>query len=198
MEPVAVSRGEGCLVLAMPHTGSFVPPEAWVRLNARGRALADTDWHLDRLYAGLAPDAAVVSANFHRCVIDANRDPSGESLYPGQNTARPLPADRFRGPADLRAGARAEPPAEIRAAPCNLSRTLRAALARELERVQAAARRRGALRLPLHPLAPAVPVRGQAAPQIQCRHEQWRDLRAGDGGRRGEALAEIRRLLLRC
>lgn len=97
MEPFSIQRGESSLILAMPHTGTFVPPEVWVDLNERGRALADTDWHLDQLYAGLVPDATIVGANFHRYVIDANRDPSGQSLYPGQNTTGLCPLTDFEG-----------------------------------------------------------------------------------------------------
>ena len=40
---------------------------------------------------GLLPEATTVRATFHRYVIDANRDPSGESLYPGQNTTGLVP-----------------------------------------------------------------------------------------------------------
>jgi N-formylglutamate deformylase len=97
MEPFSVKSGEGNLVLAMPHTGTFVPPDVWEDLNERGQALADTDWHLDRLYGGLVPDATIIAANFHRYVIDANRDPSGESLYPGQNTTGLCPFTDFEG-----------------------------------------------------------------------------------------------------
>jgi formiminoglutamase len=97
MKPFRVTRGDSCLVLAMPHTGVFVPPEAWSGLNARGRALADTDWHIDRLYRGLAPDATIVGATFNRYVIDANRDPGGQSLYPGQNTTALCPLTDFAG-----------------------------------------------------------------------------------------------------
>ncbi len=50
---------------------------------------------MDRLYGGLVEDATVVRANFHRYVIDANRDPSGKSLYPGQNTTGLVPLVTF-------------------------------------------------------------------------------------------------------
>lgn len=66
-------------------------------LNDTGRALADTDWHIDRLYDDLVPNATAVAARFHRYVIDANRDPSGESLYPGQNTTTLVPLTDFDG-----------------------------------------------------------------------------------------------------
>lgn len=97
MTPVEVIRGDCPVVLGMPHTGTWLPDEVAARLNDRGRALADTDWHIERLYAGLLPGASVVRATFHRYVIDANRDPGGESLYPGQNTTGLVPLTDFDG-----------------------------------------------------------------------------------------------------
>ncbi len=97
MNPVAVVRGDSPIVLGLPHTGTFVPPEISARLNQNGRALADTDWHIDRLYDGLLPGATTVRATFHRYVIDANRDPGGGSLYPGQNTTGLVPLTDFDG-----------------------------------------------------------------------------------------------------
>lgn len=97
LPPVSVSRGDGPVVLGLPHTGTQVPTEVAAQLNDTGRALADTDWHIDRLYADLLPGATLVRANFHRYVIDANRDPSGQSLYPGQNTTTLVPLTDFDG-----------------------------------------------------------------------------------------------------
>ncbi|MEO8531139.1 MAG: N-formylglutamate deformylase, partial [Deltaproteobacteria bacterium] len=97
MTPVEVIRGDGPVVLGMPHTGMFVPDEILAKLNARGRLLADTDWHIDQLYAGLLAGATSVRATFHRSVIDANRAPDGESLYPGQNTTGLVPLTDFDG-----------------------------------------------------------------------------------------------------
>lgn len=97
MNPVDIKNGAGPVILGQPHSGTFVPDEIMARLNERGRTLADTDWHVDRLYDGLLPGAAIVRANFHRYVIDANRDPSGASLYPGQNTTGLVPLTDFHG-----------------------------------------------------------------------------------------------------
>ncbi|MCC0029737.1 MAG: N-formylglutamate deformylase [Brucellaceae bacterium] len=97
MEPVTVTRGGSAVVLGMPHTGTWLPGDCMDRLNDDGRLLADTDWHIDRLYEGLLAGATVVRANFHRYVIDANRDPSGQSLYPGQNTTGLCPLTDFDG-----------------------------------------------------------------------------------------------------
>ena len=49
------------------------------------------------LYDGLLPDVTTVRATFHRYVIDANRDPGGGSLYPGQNTTGLIPVTDFDG-----------------------------------------------------------------------------------------------------
>ncbi len=95
--PVEVRRGDSPVVLGLPHSATALPADIIDRLNARGRALADTDWHVDRLYDGLLPGATVVRAGFHRYVIDANRAPDGASLYPGQNTTGLVPMTDFDG-----------------------------------------------------------------------------------------------------
>jgi len=97
MSVVEVIRGSSPIILGFPHTGTDVPSEVWERLNDNGRLLADTDWHIDRLYDGLLPHVSTVRATFHRYVIDANRDPAGVSLYPGQNTTALIPETDFDG-----------------------------------------------------------------------------------------------------
>ena len=97
MTPVDVTRGDGPIILGQPHGGTFVPDGIFASFNETGRKLADTDWHITRLYDGLCGGATVVWANFHRYVIDANRDPDGQSLYPGQNTTGLCPLTDFDG-----------------------------------------------------------------------------------------------------
>ena len=80
MNPVDVIKGDGPVILGQPHGGTFVPEDITSRLDENGLALADTDWHITRLYDGLCPGATVVRANFHRYVIDANRAPDDASL----------------------------------------------------------------------------------------------------------------------
>lgn len=96
-DTVEITRGAGPIVLGMPHSGTYVPPEIAAHLNLEGRTLRDADWHVERLYQGLLPEATVVRATFHRYVVDANRDPSGASLYPGQNTTGLVPLTNFDG-----------------------------------------------------------------------------------------------------
>ncbi len=95
--PVHVIEGRSPLILAQPHSATALTPEIEAKLNARGRALADTDWHVDALYDGLAPEATVVRAGLHRYVLDVNRPPDDESLYPGQNTTGLCPVTDFEG-----------------------------------------------------------------------------------------------------
>lgn len=132
MTPVEVTRGDGPLVLGLPHTGTFLPPEVMARLNARGQILADTDWHIHRLYSGLLDDVTTVRATFHRYVIDANRPPDGESLYPGQNTTGLVPLTGFDGETIWR-----EPPdaAEVERRRVAFHAPYHAALQAELARV---------------------------------------------------------------
>lgn len=95
MSLIEITRGDCPLVLGLPHTGTDVPGDCLARLNDVGRAMADTDWHIDRLYADLVPNVTTVRTPIHRYVIDVNRDPSGESLYPGQNTTGLCPLTDF-------------------------------------------------------------------------------------------------------
>ncbi|UWP95356.1 N-formylglutamate deformylase [Aliiroseovarius crassostreae] len=97
MNVFEVTRGDSPIVLGQPHGGTFVPERVFARLNANGRVLADTDWHISKLYEGLLGGATVVRSNIHRYVIDANRDPEGVSLYPGQNTTTLVPLTDFDG-----------------------------------------------------------------------------------------------------
>ncbi|MCH2249838.1 MAG: N-formylglutamate deformylase [Cognatishimia sp.] len=97
MQVFDVLLGDGPIVLGQPHGGTHVSQDIHRHLNDIGRTLADTDWHITRLYEGLLPSATIVKSNIHRYVIDANRDPAGQSLYPGQNTTTLVPLTDFDG-----------------------------------------------------------------------------------------------------
>lgn len=95
MKPVEIVQGTSPIILGQPHSGTYVPDHIYANLNQTGRKLIDTDWHIPKLYEGLAENVSIVRANFSRYVIDANRDPSGTSLYPGQNTTELVPLTTF-------------------------------------------------------------------------------------------------------
>jgi len=81
MDFIRISRGMSPLVLGLPHTGTYVPERIWKNLNPNGQILADTDWHIHKIYDGLLSDVTTVRTLVHRYVIDVNRDPNGKSLY---------------------------------------------------------------------------------------------------------------------
>lgn len=132
--PVIVTRGDAPVVLGMPHVGTWLPEAIRANLNARGRGLDDTDWHIDRLYDGLLPGVTIVQATFHRYGLDANRDPSGASLYPGQNTTGLVPLTDFDGNPIWD---KAPDAAEIAARRAAFHAPYHAALTAELARVRA-------------------------------------------------------------
>lgn len=82
----------------MPHCGTALSPGLEERLSPAARALPDTDWHIPRLYdfvAGMG--TTVLSARYSRYVVDLNRPPGNESLYPGQATTGLCPETLFDG-----------------------------------------------------------------------------------------------------
>ncbi len=98
MSTFTLTQGESPLILSMPHPGTELPPEVAARLNARGRLLEDTDWHMRELYAFAERfKPSILEARLSRFVIDLNRDPSGVSLYPGQATTELVPTTTFDG-----------------------------------------------------------------------------------------------------
>lgn len=95
---VTVTSGSSPLILSVPHPGTGLPPEVHAALNATGRAVPDTDWHMRELYGFAARfQPTIVEAQLSRYVIDLNRDPSGVSLYPGQATTELVPTTTFDG-----------------------------------------------------------------------------------------------------
>lgn len=136
MNPVEIHQGASPVILGLPHTGTHVPDAIGARLNDQGLLLTDTDWHVHRLYDGLLDGATTVRATFHRYVIDANRDPSGASLYPGQNTTGLVPLTDFDNRPIWRPGA--EPATDdIAARLASFHAPYHAALAAEIARIRA-------------------------------------------------------------
>jgi N-formylglutamate deformylase len=88
--------GSGPLLVSIPHCGIQIPDHIAARMAPAALALADTDWHVDKLYdfaEGLG--AHMLLANYARYVVDLNRDPEGKALYPGQENTGVIPVDTF-------------------------------------------------------------------------------------------------------
>lgn len=101
----ALTRGTAPLLVSIPHAGTRIPYELERRMTPAALQRADVDWHLPQLYEFVqAMGATVLSALYARHVVDLNRPPQDESLYPGQDVTGLLPMDTFRKEALYRSG----------------------------------------------------------------------------------------------
>ncbi len=128
--------GSAPLLVSFPHDGTELPPELRPRLTQAALALPDTDWHVARLY-DFAPSlgASVLVANASRYVIDLNRDPSGNELYPGADNTELCPTTTFAREAIYRVGQELQP-AEVEARTRSTHAPYHACLSDELARLR--------------------------------------------------------------
>jgi len=89
-------RGNSGLIVSMPHVGTLVPQHLAACMTPEALLLADTDWHLPLVYDLEGLDATILVATHSRLVIDLNRPPDDENLYPGRDTTGLIPTDTFR------------------------------------------------------------------------------------------------------
>lgn len=94
--PFVFRAGTRPLLISMPHVGTHVPASLAGRLTEEARRVPDTDWHLERLY-DFADElgASLLVATHSRYVVDLNRPPDNQNLYPGQDTTGLCPVDTF-------------------------------------------------------------------------------------------------------
>ncbi|NMM48381.1 N-formylglutamate amidohydrolase [Marinigracilibium pacificum] len=71
------------ILVSIPHAGTIIPDEINARMNQDVISiLEDTDWYVDRLYQFCHHEGIpMIIANYHRWVIDLNRNPDNQSLY---------------------------------------------------------------------------------------------------------------------
>jgi formiminoglutamase len=102
---LSATSGDAPLIISIPHAGTVIPGDV-TGLTSREQAVQDADHHVDQLYA-FASDlgATVLHSHISRTVIDLNRDPTGQSLYPGQATTGLCPETTFDGQPLYRSGA---------------------------------------------------------------------------------------------
>jgi N-formylglutamate deformylase len=110
-----LSPGATPLLISMPHSGTYLPPELATRMTGAAREVPDTDWFIPQLYQFAGElGATVICATHSRYVVDLNRPPDGEPLYPGRRETGVCPIETFDG--DDLYGAGDEPsPEEIAA-----------------------------------------------------------------------------------
>lgn len=100
-----LERGDAPLLVSIPHLGTHIPGGMRPLYSDAALTLVDTDWHLDTLYAfAREMGATILGAKLSRYVVDLNRPPSDESLYPGQTTIGLCPTETFRGEPVYRQG----------------------------------------------------------------------------------------------
>jgi len=91
-------QGKIPLLVSMPHSGLGLCEGLEEKLTDSAKSLPDTDWHIPRLYDFVsALGASVIKANYSRFVIDLNRPPDNQSLYPGQAGTGLCPVVLFSG-----------------------------------------------------------------------------------------------------
>jgi formiminoglutamase len=91
-----IHRGDVPLIVSFPHTGTELPEALASQFLSPWLARRDADWWVHQLYAfAQQMGATTVRTAVSRSVIDVNRDPSGTSLYPGQNTTGLCPLTTF-------------------------------------------------------------------------------------------------------
>lgn len=91
-------QGTQPLLVSLPHNGSQIPDDIRALLKPFAQSAPDTDWFVDQLYAfARGMGASVLTPRYSRYVIDLNRSPDDQSLYPGQNTTGLCPVTAFTG-----------------------------------------------------------------------------------------------------
>lgn len=138
MSGFSLQRGSVPLLVSLPHDGTELPAALAARMTPAARALPDTDWFVSRLYAVARElGASVLKPSWSRYVVDLNRPPDGAALYPGRFETGICPLRTFAGEPIYGAGNDPDT-AEIAARVAQYWQPYHAALAAELERLQAA------------------------------------------------------------
>jgi len=92
----SLHQGHRPLLISMPHVGTHIPENLRARYTDKAQQVPDTDWHLPILYDFARElGASLLIATHSRYVIDLNRPPNDQNLYPGQKTTNLCPLDDF-------------------------------------------------------------------------------------------------------
>ena len=97
-ETFEYQRGESPVLISFPHDGTDFPDPVQLQLNETGLKNTDCDWYVYELYNRvIAQDISFIRAGFSRYVVDLNRSPAGELLYPGKMETGVCPLTTFDG-----------------------------------------------------------------------------------------------------
>ena len=90
------TQGTVPVLISMPHNGQKIPDDIANTMTDSALSIVDTDWYQDRLYDfANTLGVYVINPHFSRYVIDLNRAPDGENLYPGANSTELCPTTAF-------------------------------------------------------------------------------------------------------
>lgn len=85
-------------MLTFPYVGTDVSPPVFRRLSSHGKSLSDTDWHLQRVFDGIAGADTQVRANFSRVLSDVNALPTAKTAATGKTSDMAVIADSRNRP----------------------------------------------------------------------------------------------------
>ncbi len=89
-------QGNLPIFISMPHNGVEIPPDIAQTMTESALNVVDTDWYMDKVYEfAVAMGCSVLTPKYSRYVIDLNRPPNDESLYPGADTTELCPTTQF-------------------------------------------------------------------------------------------------------
>lgn len=89
--------GETPVLVSIPHAGLHIPDDIRRTMTPAAHEVEDTDWFVDQLY-DFAPSIGVglIAATHSRYVVDLNRHPKGEALYPNADSTGTVPTSTFK------------------------------------------------------------------------------------------------------
>ena len=92
----SLQPGTTPLLISMPHNASRIPPALCSRMHGYAQTSPDTDWFVDKLYDIAAERGiGILKPTWSRYVIDLNRPPDDQNLYPGADTTGLIPLSGF-------------------------------------------------------------------------------------------------------
>lgn len=90
------AQGNSPLLISFPHDGMDIPPELNSSFNKLGKSNIDCDWFISTLYDFVLDlDISFIKPRYSRYVVDLNRPPDGERLYPGKMETGICPLTTF-------------------------------------------------------------------------------------------------------
>jgi N-formylglutamate deformylase len=91
-------QGNSPILISSPHDGIQIPSELISRFTDAGKSNSDRDWLVSKLYNFIKEtDISYIKAGYSRYVVDLNRSPEGEQLYPGLMETGICPLSSFSG-----------------------------------------------------------------------------------------------------